>query len=548
MPRGFRTDINWVQVANEVDAHPHGAKGEKIKEIAEMLGVSVATIHRRMSSARGPQRKIAKRESKYSAAKVETALKLQEDYRRTQLRGSRRQLSTQLLIQLMEETGEIEPGEWSVSGLNSAIRKSGYRLTKSRLRVEAEHYCQQFQIDFSRSKHFQVIGKDEDDNWKLRVSAKELHYKDGAVRVRVWVTQMMDEYSRLRVVRYNIATGESPLLGMTFLDWYFNREDDGHFMRHLPEAIRGDQGAFMKSQEAVNAFDSLGIDHRMSSPENKETQGKIERAFRDLWSRFEADLARRLVAEQGLRATITLAELNSWINQKMIEVQSERHPVYKQSTKMAVAQRSALNVRSKLMEADVLAHAFRTWEREADVSCMVSVDGVELEVPHYCAGKRVRIHRNLHGEYVGQMVDGYTEKPFAVTPYEYATLGKFDKKRPKVYSEVVREMVEKEERVRRLSPKTPIEKPKAVFDQAQESERSPRVDLERKLKLIEAKHEYASQLAYHCQMDDSSSIPNIVLDAVARGYLYDGMTKGEVKQLAMDLAEAIDAYQRRTGS
>lgn len=542
MPKGFQTDINWAQVAIEVEAYPHGAKGQKIEEIASLLGVSVATVHRRLKSVRGPQRKLADRDSKYTAELVREALKMQEEYRMIQLRGSSRQLSTKQLIRLMEEQDLIKPGDWSVSGLNAAIRKSGYRLRKARLRVEAEHYCQQFQIDFSRSKHFQVIGKDEEGRWVLRVSAKELHYKDGAVRVRLWVTQMIDEYSRLRVIQYNVATGESPLLGITFLDWYFNRPDDEHFMRHVPDAIRGDQGSFMKSQEAINALDSLGIEHRMASPENKETQGKVERGFRDLWSRYEAGLAQVLVARHGLRATVTLGELNQWINSKMVEEQAEKHPVFRQTSKAAVAQRSALNVRAKAIDADVLALAFRTWERVADDSCMVSVDGVQLEVPHYCAGKSVRIHKNMHDEYVGQMIDGYTEKPFIVHPYEYAKLGQFNKSRPKAYSEIIREEVQREHKVRALAPKAEKKKPETVFTQAEKAEGKPNVDLDRKLKLVEAKHEYANQLAYYCSLEDpDNAIPQMVLWAVEEGVLYNNITRGEVKRRAQEVADAIDA-------
>ncbi len=529
MPKGFELHIDWNAIQAELGARPSGTKRAFVDSVAVVYGVSSASIYRQLKDRFKKEKSSPRSSEKYPKVLVHEAAKIQEEYKLSLIKGTARRLATRQIIELLEEQGIIEEGSWSVAGLNKALREVGYRNVQARVRVEADHYCQQFQIDFSRSKHFQVVGRIGDEDWKLRVSGNGLHYKDGEVKLRTWMVQMLDEYSRLRTVRYFPATGESPLLGIEFLDWYFNRGEDGHYLRHKPEAIRGDQGSFMKSAEAKSALTALGIEHRMSTPYNKETQGKVERGFGVLWSSFEARVAFDLGREQGKKAFITLSELNVRMNEFLILEQQKDHPFLSGSTRLAVAKKSAMIVRPAMVEADLRSIAFRTWEREADSTCMISIEGMNLEVPEKCAGKSVVVHRNLNGDYVGRLVNGYTAKPFAVIPYRTQALGSFDLSRSKAYSEKVRSEVVRDMKVRDLAPKAKIERPETVFS---EVEKGDSVFGSQTMFLMQAKIELAKRLFDSGIYEDPQAyVPDVVMTCVETGALFNNMTATNLNDL-----------------
>lgn len=537
MPKGFSIKDELLRlIYNELQSLEHSRKTPFIENHAQKLGVSKATLYRRLERF-GETKQRVQRQTKYTPELVEKAWEIQATFLSTQLKGSSYRLATRDIIDMVESEGLIKTGEWSVSGLNNAFKKLGFRDVQARIRIEAEHYAQQYQMDFSRSKHFQVIGKTPDgEDYILKVSSKALFYKDVDVRMRTWVTMAIDEYSRLRVARYAPATAESPLLGINFLDHLFTRPEDGNFMRHKPEIIKGDQGAFLKSEEVKNALDSVGIKREMAPPGNKESNGKIERAWQALWQRFERPLATRITREHGADATMFLSELNELLDAHLIAIQSEFHPFHHNQVKLHMAQMSAQNVRPEIIDGSLLESAFKTWERTVGIDCGISLFGVRFQTPAHCAGKKITVYRTLHEEYFASIV-GEEERVFAIEPYQTGTLGEFSQSRPKAIATRVNDRVKEEMKVKRMTHKAERIRPSA-----------PTIDVEsipiekpqQTLVLIKAKLRFRDQLAKYALKHNlfnnpSEEIAQAVRAASEKGLLFNEMTI----QMVDDLAERV---------
>ncbi len=529
MPKGWKSRINWQEIKTTLDSLPKGEKVAYITDVAEAVGTSKDSVYRELRKRFGKSKHV-EREAALPKGVLREVAAVKETYATVLLKGTDRELSTQAAIDILREEGVEGADQLSPSTVNRHLRRIGYRDAEPRRRVEAEYACQQFQIDFSRSKHLQIWKPDPDNegDWLLKISARELHYKDGRVRLRTWVCQLVDEFSRLRVVRYYPATGEGPLMGISFLDWYFNREEDEHLMRHLPERMKSDQGAFMKSQEGRSALEALGIERVLTAPGNKESQGKVERGFRTLWQTFEAKFVTQILRERGPHAVVRLSELNEAVYAHCVSEHAEAHPFQPAQLKGAMYQQSVLKTRPKIVDADVRELALRVWERTPDSSGYFTIEGVAFEAPNFAYGRRIRIYRNLAGDFVGELIDDYRDKPFAIRPYRFSDLDKFEGKH-RTYAQEVRSEVEHqlEDKVRQLRPVAETVQPESPFVEV------ARPVEERRYSAIEVRIRIGRMLA-----DEGLSAGGRkdVLDAAqARGLIRDDMTEAEIVALETTL-------------
>ncbi len=444
MPTDWTHAVDIEALAARVRELPWGARRAYQEDVARGLGVTYPTLRRAIARHAGKDRQV-ERQPDIPDRLVETLATVKETYRLVTKKGDPRELSTEAAIGIMAREGVEGADDWSTSTYNAALRRTGYRTPQVRRRIEPDHACQEMQLDFSRSKHFQIIGPTECGlDWRLKVSAKELHYKDGAVKLRAWVCQLLDSYSRLRLVRYYPATAESGILGVRFLAWCWGAGPESaegategrHAMTgHLPEMLRTDQGPFRKSQEGRTLIERLKMDAPETAPGHSESQGKVEAGFRSLWQSFEAQLVTRIVRERGEGAVITLSELSAEATRYAVEQHHETHPTKRASTRGQLYQQSTLRHRPRRCPTGLLDVAARTWERKADKTRLLYIDSVPYEVPAYAASQWVRIHKNVSGDLVGELIDGYRAgKPFTVKPYDFAAVDDFSG-RPQVWSQ-----------------------------------------------------------------------------------------------------------------
>ena len=476
MARAWTERIDWKRVALDLERLPHGERSIYIRQVAESVGRSVQTVYRVLQIKCGTKRKISRKRTKVTHDLLTEVMRLKALSH--VIRPAGRDLSTHECLKIMQEDGFPGAEAVSVSGVNTALRAEGFMQRKVYRRVLANYACETYQKDYSRSKFFQLHKPDPErpGDWLLRVSARELHYKQEGRRLRTWVVQLKDEYSSLRLVRAYPATGESYVLGLTFLRWCFNREPDAHFMhRYLMERLKCDQGSFRKRTEVKSIAEALGFELPSTQQGNKESQGKVESGFASAWQTFEQPLAVRLVDRHGPGCMIRLSEYNELIHQHMISEHDMPHPYWRMQTRGELFQQSVLTRRPKTLDVDLLTVSFSVVERTVDAYGTVSVNNLRLACPGLEPQQRVRILINREGRFICEPLrDG--ADPFEVYPAKFNRQGEFNHvpptKRERAERDVKRRLKE-QGRKRKVVPMLPQTEPTEVKSPFVDSEEAP---------------------------------------------------------------------------
>lgn len=460
----------------EIDVHPireemeqagHGLKKAVVRRHAERLGVSENTVYRALAREFGKS-KTVERPKIYPQELVDRAAAIKLEGMRRGL--SERELATELVIDRMieegfpgaealrildEPTGEIR---YRDKMLNARLAEAGFRIRDPRVRVRARLANRLWQIDFSRSKYFQLYQMNHDNGRHvLKASGRELHYKQEDRSFRTWLAQVKDDFSSLRLARAYAATGESGPLGLEFLNFCWLRPEDDHPMRFLPDILKSDQGAFAKSKPVKNAMRALEIEMRLSKPYNKESQGKVESGWRVIWRRFELPLSLRL----GDGATICIDDYNVLMHEFLAAEQSLSHP-----SPVLKGQRGALYRESLLSRQNNAKHPLRKTDRDilelackierrkvSDQTLMVQYPGGPYEAPVYAMNKWIWVYRNYRGEVIGELMEG-SRGPFPLRAFRERDLDDFRNRPHQTY----RQKIEQE-----AAPVEPYREGKRVF-------------------------------------------------------------------------------------
>lgn len=553
MPKGHapKSDV-WKQAWASMKDASHGEKSIIVANLMSQFGVSKATVYRRLSKFEKSPKRCEREPVKYTDDLIGHAMRIQEEYRALGHRGGGRDLRTEDIITQMESEGLIGIGDWTVSGLNGALGRIGYRMQTPRVRVETDRYCQLWMLDFSRSKHFQVIKALPSGEIILKVSAKELHYKDPEEgRFRSWLCSVVDDHTRAFIVQYYADTSENGPMGLSHLRYAMTRPEDDHPMRHKPEALRGDQGAFMKSAETIQALEALEIERVLTNPGNKETQGKVERRFRTIWQQFEAPLAASIVRAQGKNATVTLAELNSYIMAWSVACLDNAHPTRRIDGKSVSIRRvlmeSMLRERPKVVQVDLMDVAYRSDVRTADSACMISIDGVQYRVADHASGLKVEVQRYANGELIARALESYDRSWFRLAPYQFQKYGEFSESRPDTVAEKARktsmaESTKREQAVVQMGHKADVQAPRTALAEMQEAEQQPET-----ISLIEAETAFLEVVQRQFPGVQPSAIRAWLDRLSAEGQLHQNMERAQAQQLAHDFTDSLKTKMKLTG-
>ena len=458
MPRNWTHKVDLHHIYQMWQQVPHGQKGAYLASKANTIGITKTTLYRAMQDTFGKQRDTGGRTTQITEDYIERIAKTKGIH--AQITKTGRELSTEEAIKIRIEDGDDEAGyiddeghyqfEWSVSAVNEALRRAGYREAKVRTRWQADYALQLWQIDSSRSKYFQIEEPVYDDtgtlvDWICRVTDRELHYKENGVRLRTWVVQSMDDHSRLRHVTYHAAPAESGMLWVEHMRHALQHRDPDHLVTDAPDMMYFDNGAGSSQfSEFATLLDALDIDTMESKPYNSEARGKVERGFRTLWQTFEAPLATRLVKRLGRNCHVRLSRISRLAHKMCVREHSKAHPWFRQRTRGELFQRSISRRAREVdtpwprrVDADLLDLATRTWTRKVTKAREVLVENLLFEAPHYAAGETIRVHRTMNGEWRGELVTGYRKGgSFKLTPYDPAEVDAYERtQRPKVYSD-----------------------------------------------------------------------------------------------------------------
>jgi len=422
-------------------------KGIVIQRYADLYKTSKGTIYRELRKKYGKQ-KTLNRKKVIDQALIDAVghLKIKGEKLGAITTNKRnpRELPTDIAIQMLIENYGVEDARiLKSSTVNRRLRESGFRDRDIKVRVEASYANQEHQIDFSRSKYFQIVGFDTERNdWILKVSGRELHYKKDDRRTRLWLCQLKDSYSGIRLARGYGATGESALMGLEFLNYCYNRKEDDHPLNYIPDMLKSDNGAFEKKKEVKAVLEALQIEARRSKPYNKDSQGKIESGWATAWRRFELPLSIKL----GAGTRLLLAEYNQLLHQFSIKDMAKEHTRYDKYTKEKYYRIGIMEHPPREISDEIIHHAFRVEYRTVRQDLMVTIDKVPYECPAFAEGKRIRVYKSMSGEFRGELIDE-DRKQFGLIPYRFRKIDDFEHRHPATYRqklEVEVERIEKE--------------------------------------------------------------------------------------------------------
>lgn len=443
-------NINWNQIAQSINNAAWGQRQAVIMRHCERLGVDRSTLYRYLQRETGVRKK------------VDRAVVIDPDNRilykimdmklsAEMLHLAGREPDTRWILRELVRMGEPgmeqfivfdEQGDplkdpddggirVKVSTVNRRLNELGYREKQPFKRIESRYANQVHMIDFSRSKYFQLFDYDaERDDYMLVVSGKELHYKKDEHRLRTWIVQYMDDYSRLRKIRAYAETNESAFLGLDHLNYVYNGFE-AHPLHYLPiQWLRCDNGSFRRAKETQTALEALDITMPPQMPEQKGGTAKVENRFRSLWGEFELRLASKL---GGSGARLWLSEFNEELELFSLSELEKRHPFRRDMTKGEVYSQSLSDrsIQQRTTDVDVIRMACKVEYRRVDGSLRVGLNNTFYSVPQYVdgiptIGKRIAIHINKYNELTGKLIDDLATSTFDLHEWEPAYWGEFE--------------------------------------------------------------------------------------------------------------------------
>jgi hypothetical protein len=452
-------DIHHIR--ETLEKAEHGSKRRIVQEYADLCGVSAATIYDALRQNFGRQ-KCCPREYVIPQSLIdEIARRKVAGMNLTRGAGKTRERATWRILRQMEREGcdgietlvnEDKQGKarYKFQTVNARLEKAGFREHKIKNRIECRYANERWQMDFSRSKYFQIIGPQEGtDDWLLKVWGRELHYKADDVRLRTWIVGVVDDFSRVQDIRAYPASGESWMIGLDMLHRMLNRdEDDQHLLRYCPDRLACDNGSFRKSGPVRRALDALGIDYKTDriTPGNSNAQGKIERRWRSFWHEFELEKA----SELGAGTIITLSQYNSMVQGWLAEQLLNEHPLYSDSCGAVYAKSVQLHPQN-YVNVDIKRIACRIDTRKVDDCRLFSWGGKKYMAPEWAVGKRIRVHQNPNGEIMVESIDEYKKTGWAIPPkegekYPHYMLDDFEHRAHSTYMDRIENEVAEQER------------------------------------------------------------------------------------------------------
>ena len=303
-----------VERLTEIEAQAallgRGERSEYLKRSAQDLGVSLATLYRKLESVSvKPSRKrrsdAGKTELKLEEAKLISAV-LVEAMRR----NGKRLMSVKQAVEMLrangkieaaridEETGEVIP--LSENTITRALRE--YKLHPDQLlqpdpvsRMKSEHPNHCWQIDPSLCVLYYLPRHGKDTG--LRVMKEEEFYKNKPKNVvkieqdRVWRYTGTDHASGTIVARYYFG-GETSANLCDFFIFMMQAKEDVHKdpIRGVPRMVMLDPGSANTSSAFKTLCKSLDVHVQINKPGNPRAKGQVEKANDIVETSFESGL------------------------------------------------------------------------------------------------------------------------------------------------------------------------------------------------------------------------------------------------------------------
>jgi len=312
-----------VDVAREVQNAPRGQRTTLCRAAAHELGMSVATLYRKLEevtvSVPRKQRSdsgktaLSREEANLISALLVESIRANDKQLSTIERAVERLRSNGLIVaaKVDKGTGEVQP--LSESAIARALRT--YNLHPEQLlqpapavELASKHPNHVWQIDASISTQFYL----DDDGAKVMNKAEFYDGKPANLkkieRQRLWRYVITDHTSGTIYVQYVLGAESAENLCNVLICCMQKRGEHDPF-HGVPFMIMTDPGAAMTSAMFRNLCKSLSIELVNNKVGNARAKGQVEQAHNIVEREFESGLK--------LQKAETLEQINSWAGQWM---------------------------------------------------------------------------------------------------------------------------------------------------------------------------------------------------------------------------------------
>ncbi|MDD5088707.1 MAG: hypothetical protein PHI18_07915, partial [bacterium] len=276
------------------------------------------------------------------------------------------------------------------------VRKLGLSKPRGYTRFQAEYSNQVHQFDVSGSAYLEVVDDLGGGEFLLRRRSprSRLSKKQKENRWRLWMIGVVDDYSGMAAVQYEVAAGEGATWVRYHLDKIWRGLDPRLMLRGLPEVLYCDNGPFARTAETLPYLSQdmgVGVELQTHEPYRSRSTGKMERQWRTIKSGFE-------VAFLAGRDALLLSELNRMVIEWSVQQQAKKHRLL--DCARGEAWSRGLTSEVRIPADDALRNAFRTDVRTVDGSGVFTLGGTAYRVGEEFRSSRVLVFRNGLNEVV----------------------------------------------------------------------------------------------------------------------------------------------------
>ncbi len=277
-----------------IEAAPRGERGRMIEDLSRQLGVSKATIYRKLDEA-GYCQDRQRRADAGSTTVEEQALAALAAYMKSGIRSNdKATLAIPTARQVLEASG-VDFGEVTNSTLGRLLRERGLDVKTQQapepfVRMRSLHPNHVHQCDPSVCLVYYL------PNGGQHILEEREVYKNkpfllGKENLKVWRYVLTDHYSGSICHRYYQVAGENTLTLWDFLLYSWAKKADPLDAFHgLPDLLVWDKGSANSSKAIANALRGLRVqtyDHKVGNPRAK---GSVERSNDIVERLFESRL------------------------------------------------------------------------------------------------------------------------------------------------------------------------------------------------------------------------------------------------------------------
>lgn len=310
-----------VSIGRHYRALPHGTKTEYLAQQAKDIGISLATLHRKLDEVTLKMQRKQRSDAgttalKYADAKMISAVLLESTRR-----NGKRLMSIEQAISILEANGRIdlrvidqETGE--VTRLKAGAVARGLRLYKLHpdqlmapapvTEMQSLHPNHVWQIDASLCVLY-YLRREAEASHGLQVMDSKEFYKNkpkNLLRIeldRVWRYVVTDHNSDAYYIEYVLGAESGENLANVFIHAIHKRHEHDPF-HGVPFLAMLDPGSANTGAVFRNLCKSLQVHVQINKPGNPRAKGQVEKGNDNVERKFESGLKFRSVS--------SLAELN----------------------------------------------------------------------------------------------------------------------------------------------------------------------------------------------------------------------------------------------